>query len=721
MTPPPSPVKIAIELEKRYGVTFTFCNWGTKDTGHEKDWPDKPYSAEQFREKYNIRPRNLKVLTGPKSRCIALDADKPETVNYYLSRLDENTFRVKTSRGKGWLFELPSDLTFTKIVLPDGAEVMSDRHTRTVAGKHPSGVLYEIEVMPDKLTPIPDWLLQQIKAEIDKKCIAAERARARAIEPLEGDLELAATALNYLDPDMPHDEWVAIGMALHDLDPVGGLDLWDQWSARGSKYKPGLCALKWRSFKRGAITRGTLFHAADVAQPGWRPAPIRTRRTVAPFRPEHKEPVEPSAITVRLAAEINRYFQHQADAVLEVYRAAIRYFRNVAFTARQLMERSGLGKAIVHRGLMYGRNFIFSRQAENPDAVNLVAVCAPDSIDDSKDLSLLEEDRLQSATKSMPPGSRPPFYWRLRPYADIVRTMCYEVFYVDLERSLEYKLATVSRIRDLHGDPSYVGRINRTLQKWMSIVEQVEEREKLKKMALKIRLLRHDLLNDLTPVGEGHHQTGECAEKSVRLLMVEEWHLERNGTDRTFDCENVLGMAKTTVQRMGRAVGFRWQPQTEEQIIRNGHELPVPGKWNMQAHAFPRTVIVSGRRTPYSSAQSVAERMEVLHVPAVIEWQKGSKIVYDPDEAALDADYRREKAKDRAAKPVKGSCAAVGEEMPEWNYQGNPPNWTRANWAYYWLKRMGYQGDYDDLTNAQILEMLSTDRGSLRGEALINR
>jgi hypothetical protein len=505
-------------------------------------------------------------------------------------------------------------------------------------------------------------------------------------------------------------------MALHDLDASAGLSLWDNWSAKGESYKPGLCAIKWRSFKKGGITRGTLFAKAKEANPNWNPAPIKTRRTVAPFRAEHKEPVEPGIVTMRVAAEINRYFQHQAEAILEVYRMALRWFKGVAFTAKQLIEKSGLGKMQVHRGLMYGRNFIFCRYAENPDAADFVADCKRNTEEDSYTPNTVEEDRLQSVTKSMPPRSRPPSYWRLRPFEKIVGTICYEVFYIDLERTLEYKLATISRIKDLKGDPTLVGRINRSLQALMTIDEVVTEKAKLKSMALKIRMLRHNLLTDLGEIPQGRHKTGDCNEKSVRQLMVEGWHWEREGTDYTFDCEEALGIVKTTAQRIGRGAGFRWVPQTEPQTITRGCDLPSPGRWNAVRRAFPRTVIVGGRRMPYYSAQNVAERMEMLRTPAVIEWQKGSKIEYDPDAAALDADRRREKAKDRMGKPVKGTCATVGEEAPEWDYQGNPPNWTREKWAYYWLVRMGYVGDYDELTDAQILEMLTVDRGTLRGE-----
>lgn len=71
------------------------------------------------------------------------------------------------------------------------------------------------------------------------------------------DLEL----LNAIPPDCSYDEWLKVGMALkHE-----GADcsVWDAWSSRGTKYKSGECARKWRTFRRSEVTGGTLYHIAS--------------------------------------------------------------------------------------------------------------------------------------------------------------------------------------------------------------------------------------------------------------------------------------------------------------------------------------------------------------------------------------------------------------------------------------------------------------------------
>jgi hypothetical protein len=59
-------------------------------------------------------------------------------------------------------------------------------------------------------------------------------------------------ALEVLDPSMPHDPWLRIGMALHHETQGEGFHLWDEWSAQGASY-PGTQALhaRWESFGRG--------------------------------------------------------------------------------------------------------------------------------------------------------------------------------------------------------------------------------------------------------------------------------------------------------------------------------------------------------------------------------------------------------------------------------------------------------------------------------------
>ena len=66
--------------------------------------------------------------------------------------------------------------------------------------------------------------------------------------------------LNAIPPDCEYDEWIRVGMALKREGK--SVDVWDKWSAGGSKYKPGECQKKWKSFNRDEVTGGTLYHIA---------------------------------------------------------------------------------------------------------------------------------------------------------------------------------------------------------------------------------------------------------------------------------------------------------------------------------------------------------------------------------------------------------------------------------------------------------------------------
>ena len=61
--------------------------------------------------------------------------------------------------------------------------------------------------------------------------------------------------LNGLDPDTGYDEWIRVGMALHHATggSAEGLEVWDDWSASGEKYRGRSDLVShWRSFDNGS-------------------------------------------------------------------------------------------------------------------------------------------------------------------------------------------------------------------------------------------------------------------------------------------------------------------------------------------------------------------------------------------------------------------------------------------------------------------------------------
>ena len=73
--------------------------------------------------------------------------------------------------------------------------------------------------------------------------------------------------LNTIPPDCGYDTWLKVGMALKHEG--ASCAVWDDWSSQGSKYKPGECEKKWKTFNRHDVTGGTLYHIA--LQYGYQP------------------------------------------------------------------------------------------------------------------------------------------------------------------------------------------------------------------------------------------------------------------------------------------------------------------------------------------------------------------------------------------------------------------------------------------------------------------
>ena len=76
-------------------------------------------------------------------------------------------------------------------------------------------------------------------------------------------MENLLNCLPYINPD-DYETWITVGMALkHEGYSV---DIWDSWSAKSTKYKPGVCEKKWNSFNETnageIVTGGTIIQMA---------------------------------------------------------------------------------------------------------------------------------------------------------------------------------------------------------------------------------------------------------------------------------------------------------------------------------------------------------------------------------------------------------------------------------------------------------------------------
>jgi RecA-family ATPase len=147
-----------------------------------------------------------------------------------------------------------------------------------LSGSQLSGEVIEVEDLHALLT---EWgVIEQHTLNQPAPAPQAPIDFSPIIKP-QDDYARAANALQFISPDIEYDQWIEIGQALHTAFGSQGHDLWDQWSASGSKYKGQQdIDTHWKSFHQGkGVTLGTLFHTAKQA--GWEPPTKSSERRSA--------------------------------------------------------------------------------------------------------------------------------------------------------------------------------------------------------------------------------------------------------------------------------------------------------------------------------------------------------------------------------------------------------------------------------------------------------
>lgn len=112
---------------------------------------------------------------------------------------------------------------------------------------HRSGVRYAFDesTFDAGIAEAPAWFLDMLSPK-PKATRELTQNYARSGTTAEWSKEEVLRMLDYLDPDMPYDDWLHVGMALH----AGGypLSMWENWSRSGQKYENGCCEKRWRGF-----------------------------------------------------------------------------------------------------------------------------------------------------------------------------------------------------------------------------------------------------------------------------------------------------------------------------------------------------------------------------------------------------------------------------------------------------------------------------------------
>lgn len=156
---------------------------------------------------------------------------------------------------------------------PFGFEAFSSKGFVTFTGNILPG--YDLVGLDDVIADVPHELIELAAKRFGKHSVAEDANDQLRVKARFGlSTEQLEQALDVLDPDAPYLNsealnWLGVGMALHHETESEGFELWNTWSAKGSKY-PGEAALqkKWESFSNGSphpTTAGSLIKWVQAA------------------------------------------------------------------------------------------------------------------------------------------------------------------------------------------------------------------------------------------------------------------------------------------------------------------------------------------------------------------------------------------------------------------------------------------------------------------------
>ena len=252
-------------------------------------WTSDPKTVAEIRKELDEgRATGVGLLCGQWSNELALimvDVDGEEAIPSIealgggpIDSIFPPTLTV--SSGKPGRFRMVFRVPSSKVqMLPDKATLKVDKAPWEILWRSRQGALMGAHPETDgyRTTPhggfewcknlpeMPDWLYEQIF-----KAYPSSRYRKRTASPgnlitqsinltyeedsefqKESIIEEAREYLKTLHPERAdeYEEWVAVGMALHQIDDIL-LNDWIEWSAQSSRFEDGCCEEKWGSFER---------------------------------------------------------------------------------------------------------------------------------------------------------------------------------------------------------------------------------------------------------------------------------------------------------------------------------------------------------------------------------------------------------------------------------------------------------------------------------------
>ena len=227
-------------------------------------------------EQWEQTPHNIGILMGELSGIVGFDFDYDvdDLQNKILKIIPDSPVKKKGSKGFTAFYRYNGEKS--RSFRKDGQtilDILSDgKLTIMPPSLHPNGMTYQwidenhtlLNTPKEQLPIITDAMMEKIKSLfIVKKLPSFNTSLYNSNQSTE--VEDIKEALDYISPDCDYNTWVQVGMALADFfnGDLQGASIFNDWSAKGSKYK-GWSEIKskYDSFRNNGITINTLFSYA---------------------------------------------------------------------------------------------------------------------------------------------------------------------------------------------------------------------------------------------------------------------------------------------------------------------------------------------------------------------------------------------------------------------------------------------------------------------------
>lgn len=232
---------------------------------------------------------NIGIATGREGGVFAIDIDVHGDKDGW-ANIKEVMDSVDGTLGEGPIQQTPSGGYHYIYRWQENAASSTNKITESVdtRGGTENACKGHIVVFPSKINGkgykwirggeiehIPPWVMERMgvtwKPPLDRKGRGSENVTPDDVEEIVPVEQIKRMLADIDIEELSYEGWLRIGMAIKSQYPGDeGLEVWDEWSQTGRRYKPNECKTRWYGFSDfGEVRIGTLYYHAQSH--GWTP------------------------------------------------------------------------------------------------------------------------------------------------------------------------------------------------------------------------------------------------------------------------------------------------------------------------------------------------------------------------------------------------------------------------------------------------------------------